>query len=318
MQRREFLATSAGLLAATSLTSCGEKKPTIGVSVMTLANPFFKVIGDNIQSAAEKHGYVAEVVDGAQDADKQMKQVEDFIVKEAKAIVLCPVDAQAIGEAIKKANEAGIPVFTTDTACLAEDAKVECHIATDNYGGGKLAGEAMVELLKPSGGEVLVLHYQQAQSCQDRVKGFKEIVDAYNETTENGKIKIIGERNGEGKNEVGRAKTQDALQTNPNIVGIFAINDPSALGAYGALDEAGITDKVKIISFDGQPDGKRAVRDGKFYAEPIQFPTVMAKKTVENIMAYLKGEKIEKEILIPAHLYKKEDADKDLNIDEWS
>lgn len=320
MQRRQFLATSAGLIA-TGLASCAqsEKKPTIGVSVMTLGNPFFKVIGDNITSAAKTHGYETQVVDGAQDADKQFKQVEDFIVQEVQAIVLCPVDARAVGTAIAKANAAGIPVFTTDTACLDTKVKVECNIATDNYGGGKLAGEAMIEALQPNGGEVLILHYPQAQSCQDRVKGFTEVIDAYNADRESGKISIVLTLDGNGAKKKGRDATLDTLNNSKlNIAGIFAINDPSALGAYGALESSNATDKIKIISFDGQPEGKLAIRDGKIYAEPIQFPTVMAKKTVEQIMAYLNGEKIERELLIPAKLYRKADADQDEHINQWS
>ena len=185
-----------------------------------------------------------------------------------------------------------------------------CQIATDNYGGGKEAGRAMVEVLGKNGGEVLLLHYFQAESCRLRVKGFREVVDAHNETAQN-KINVVAELEGGGKTEIGNKATEDALQSNANLAGIFAINDPSALGARKALENAGKQNQVTIIGFDGQPEGKLAIRDGKIYADPIQFPDVMGQEVVKQIVAFYKGEEIPKQKLIPTMLYKQADGLKD-------
>jgi len=120
-----------------------KSKGTIGLSVLTLNNPFFGVIGDHMKAEAAKHGYDVIVVSGNQDPNKQLEQVQDFISKECVAIVLVPCKSE-VPAAIQAANKAGIPVFTTDSASLAENVKVECHIGTDNFGGCILAGEAMI------------------------------------------------------------------------------------------------------------------------------------------------------------------------------
>ena len=70
----------------------------------------------------------------------------------------------------------------------------------------------------------------------------------------------------------GYKAAEDALQAHSDLAGIFAINDPSALGARAALEKAGKADQVKIIGFDGQPEGKQAIKEGKIYADPVQFP----------------------------------------------
>ena len=114
------------------------------MSVLTLNNPFFKTIGDTITEELKAAGYETVVVAGEEDVAIQQRQVNDFLVSKAAAIVLCPCDSKAIGPVIQKANEAGVPVFTADIACLAPEAKVVSHIATDNLGGGRLAGEAMI------------------------------------------------------------------------------------------------------------------------------------------------------------------------------
>src|SRR5438309_1072432 len=83
---------------------------------------------------------------------------------------------KTVGEAIRLANQEGVPVFTADIACLDDNAKVVTHVATDNYSGGKQAAEAIIEALGPSGGKVLILDYQSVESCILRVKGFKEVI----------------------------------------------------------------------------------------------------------------------------------------------
>ena len=125
----------------------GAKKGTVGVSVLTLQNPFFKVIADTVTEELGKHGYDVVAVSGDENVALQQNQVKDFLVRKVSAIVLCPADSVAIGPVIQEANKAGVPVFTADIGCLAPDAKVVTHVATDNYDGGKKAGEAMIEAL---------------------------------------------------------------------------------------------------------------------------------------------------------------------------
>jgi ribose transport system substrate-binding protein len=143
-----------------------------------------------------------------------------------------------------------------------------------------------------------------------------EVVNAHNEGRESGKIDIVSTLDGGGSLDVGRDATAAAIQTDSDLSAIFAINDPSALGAHRALEQAGKAGDVTIIAFDGQIDGKRAIRDGKIYADPIQFPDQMGQLTVQRIVAYLNGEDFEEITLIPTVLYRKADADKDPELRE--
>jgi ribose transport system substrate-binding protein len=99
----------------------------IGLSVLTLTNPFFKEIADTMTAEAARHGYRVLVVSGEFDVARQQNQVKDFIVQDVAAIVLCPCDSKAIGPAVRDANTAGIPVFTADIACQAPGARGNAH-----------------------------------------------------------------------------------------------------------------------------------------------------------------------------------------------
>ena len=284
--------------------------PKIGVSLLTLENPFFKVIGDNIVLEGKKHGYDVIVVSGDKDVSKQGNQIKDFIVQGVAAIVLSPCDSKSIVPIIQEANTAGIPVFTVDIPCNEPGVKIATQVATDNFGGGREAGEAMIEALGEAGGQVAVLHFKQAESCQLRVKGFKEVIDAHNASGK-AKIEIVTELESSGAKDQGYKATEDALQANPEIRGIFAINDPAALGAWAALSKAGKTAQVQIVGFDGQPEGKQAIKEGKIFADPIQFPDKMGHQIVDAIVRHSKGEELPPQMLIPTTLYRREDANKD-------
>jgi ribose transport system substrate-binding protein len=285
-------------------------KGTIGLSVLTTTNPFFNVIADNIRAEAAKEGYAVSVQSGEFDVARQQNQVKDFIVDGVAAIVLCPCDSKSIGPAISEANQAGIPVFTADIACLAPGPRVVSHIATDNYAGGRQAAEAMIEALGPEGGKVVILDFKQAESCIMRVNGFKDAIDSHNQSSD-AKVTIVAELPGEGQKDKGYKAAEDALQANPDLAGIFAINDPSALGARAALEKAGKADQIVLVGFDGQPEGRQAIKDGKIYADPIQFPDRIGRETVRAIVGYFQGQEIPPEILIPPELYRKVDAEGD-------
>jgi len=309
--RRRYLPLLALLLLL--LPACGQRaKPrgVIGVSVLTLTNPFFKVIADKFTEEAKKNGFEVIVVSGEFDVAKQQNQVKDFIVKGVDAIVLCPCDSQAIAPVIQEANHEGIPVFTADTACMDKRAKVVCHIATDNYGGGKQAAMAMIEALGPAGGKIAILDYAQAESCIFRVQGFEEVIAVHNKEGK-GRITIARKLPGDGQKDKGYKAAEDALQAVPDLVGIFAINDPSALGARAALEKAGRQDQVVIIGFDGQPDGKQAIKEGKIYADPIQFPDKIGVNTMRAILRYFDGEHLPPTDPIATDLYRRADALKD-------
>lgn len=283
---------------------------TIGVSLLTLDNPFFKVIGDHITAEGSKHGYQTIVVSGDKDVAKQGNQIKDFIVKKVSAIVLSPCDSKAIIPVIQEANAAGIPVFTVDIPCNEPGVKIVTQVATDNYGGGKEAAKAMIEALGETGGKIALLHLKQAESCILRVKGFREVIAEHNAGAK-GAVDIVAELESGGAKDGGYKAAEDVLQAHADLRGIFAINDPAALGARAAIEKAGKAQQIVIVGFDGQPEGKQAIKDGKIYADPIQFPDKLGDRIVDAIVRHSKGETLPPQMLIPTSLYRKADADQD-------
>jgi ribose transport system substrate-binding protein len=292
-----------------ALAADKKSKPVIGVSLLTMTNPFFRDLGEAMKVEAAKHGMEVILTSGEFDAAKQRNQVADFIVRRVDAIVLSPCDSKAVGTAIAEANKAGIPVFTADIACLAPGVKIVSHVATDNLGGGRLAAQALVEAVGGHG-KVAILDFPEAESVLMRTKGFNEEL-ARLRKDKGVTVELVATLPGGGAKDRSMKAMEDLTQAHPDLAGVFAINDPSALGAVAALEKAGRLGQIKIVGFDGMPEGKQAIRDGKIYADPIQFPDRIGRTAVQNIVKYLAGDDVKAEVLIPTALYRRADAQKE-------
>src|SRR5205814_2779094 len=104
MRRLLVVALLCGLAFLPAGCNQAPSKRKVGISVLTMTNPFFKEIADVFKEEMEKNGYEVIVVDPDEDVVKQKNQVEAFLAQKVSAIVLCPCKAKDIGAAIQLAN----------------------------------------------------------------------------------------------------------------------------------------------------------------------------------------------------------------------
>lgn len=290
------------LLSAALLLSCGQKQEskstkTIGVSLLTRAHVFYKDLEEGLKSEAAKNGYELIITAGEFDLGKQSSQIEDFITRKVDAIVLCPVDSRGVGPAVRKANDAKIPVFTADIA--AQEGDVVCHIASDNVAGGRLAGEYLAKILGGKG-SLAIIGQPTVTSVLDRVQGFKEAVAKFPD------LKIVADVNGEGVRDKAMQVASDVLQSHPDLQGIFGINDDSALGTLDAVQQFK-REGVSIIGYDAIPAARDAISKGTaLKADVIQYPTKIGETTIQKIKEYFSGAQLPKVVPVEVGIVDKE------------
>jgi ribose transport system substrate-binding protein len=296
---------AVAVLVLFGLAGCGKKPQeaefTIGVSLLTRTHPFYQDLEAGLQEGAAASGFKLLVTAGEFDVAKQKDQVQDFIVRKVSAIIVCPCDSKSIGTAVKAANDAGIPVFTADIACLAEGVKVVCHVASDNVAGGQLAAQAIAEALKGMG-KIAIIDHPEVESVIQRVSGFEQEIAKWPG------IKVVAKLSGQGRKDQAFRTAEDILQAHPDLDGIFGINDDSALGALAAVEKTGKTGRVTIVGFDAVPEARAAIKAGKIHADVIQQPRVIGQKTVEAIKTYASGGQVSPTVLIPCALFTQKDA----------
>ncbi len=284
------------------LASCGKKQEasstkTIGVSLLTRQHVFYKDLEEGLRTTAAKYGYQLVVTAGDFDLGKQSSQIEDFLTQKVDAIILCPVDSRGIGPAIKKANDAKIPVFTADIA--AKEGETVCHIASDNVAGGGLAGEYLAKILGGKG-KVAIIGQPTITSVLDRVQGFKDAIAKYPGIT------VVADVNGEGVRDKAMQAASDILQGHPDLNGIFGINDDSALGALDAVQQYNRAN-VNIIGYDATPPAADAITKGTaLKADVIQYPKKIGETTIEKIKEYFSGAQLPKVVPVEVGIVDKD------------
>ena len=281
---------------------------TIGVSLLTMTHPFFQNLAAGLEETAAQHNMTVTINSAEFDVARQRNQVADFIVQGVDAIIMSPADSKAIVTSIQEANEAGIPIFTADIAALADGVEIVTHVATDNYSGGRLAAEAVLEIAEEAA-QVAIIDHPEVESVILRTRGFREVIEAAN--GEGRSIEIVAQLPGGGIKDRAFRVAEDILQAHPDLDVIFAINDDTALGAVAAIEKAGKSGSVQVVGFDGTIEARRAIRDGKIYADVIQHPRQIGSMAVESVVSYMNGEDLPAEQLIPATLYRQADAQAD-------
>lgn len=270
----------------------GDEGPRLALSLSTLSNPFFVSLRDGAQQAADDAGATLQVSDAQNDASKQQNDLQNFVTQQFDAILVNPVDSEAVGPAIQAANQADIPVLALDRG--AEGGEIATLIASDNVQGGEMAGEKLIELVG-SGNVIQLEGIPGTSAARDRGKGFQQAIDAQSD------VELVASQPAGFDRNQGLNVSQNLLQANQNVKGIFAQNDEMALGAVQALgDKAG--SEINIVGFDAVDDALKAIQDGKMAATVAQQPEQIGQLGVENAVKVVDGESIEKEIPVEVKL----------------
>jgi ribose transport system substrate-binding protein len=289
---------AVAVLATLAFSACARRpattRPQVGVTLLTEAHVFYQDLKRGMQHAAESLGVDLHVVAGEWDLARQTSQVQNFITQRMDAIVIAPVDSRGIVSAVEEANRAGIPVFTADIA--AAGGEVVSHVASDNAQGGRLVGEYLARRLSGRG-KVAILDQPTVTSVIDRVRGFREAVAAHPG------IEIVAAPAVErGLREVAKQKTDNLLQSRPDLSAIFGSNDDCALGALASVRAAG-RGNMLIVGFDATPEAQASIREGAaLVADAIQYPEIIGRRTIEAVAARLRGEAVPRRIPIPVGL----------------
>ena len=266
---------------------------SVGLVLSTLNNPFFVALKDGAEARAAEMGYELVVLDSQNDPAREIANVEDLIVRKVDAILINPTDSDAVGNAIKKANRASIPVITLDRGANSGD--VVTHIASDNIAGGVMAGEYIVEMLGGSGNVVELEGIPGTSAARDRGQGFN---DALNGTS----LEVVARQTADFDRTKGLNVMENILQAQSSIDAVFAHNDEMALGALKAIEGSGRD--IMVVGFDATDDAVKAVKEGKMAATVAQQPSMIGSMGVDAVSKMMAGETLDAYIPVDLMLVK--------------
>lgn len=297
-----------GLAAlAVVLAGCGPKKAEAPADTASKPEGASDKVSVVIISPALTSVFHQELVKGAEEAAKQrgwdfshlepdketnsadqVAKVQDSIQRGVSAISICAVNDEALSQAVKKANDAGVPIFVHNSITPVPEGKVEAYIGYDQFEGGRKCGEKAIELLKAkyggvARGKVAILEGTAGIHTRERAGGFRKALEGTD-------VQIVASQSANWLRKEGADRTTEFLQKYPDLDLVFGCSDAMAQGAAQAAKQAGKT--VFTIGLDGNPDALADVKAGTLTATLVVFPREMGIRTIETIEKRLKGEAV--------------------------
>lgn len=274
------------------------KKIKVAMSFQELKNQYFVVMSEAFNEACASVGAELYTADAGHDVVKQISDVEDLLQKDIDILLLNPTDSAGIKNAVEQAKQKGVIVVAIDAQA---EGGTDSFVGSKNYDAGYLAGEHLAKALGGSG-EVAILDGIPVVPILERVRGFKDAVAKYPN------IKVVALQNGKQERDFALTVTENMIQANPNLKGIFSVNDEGSLGALRAIESSG--KDIKLVSVDGNPEAIDAIKNGNiFIATSAQFPRDQVRVGLGIALAKYWGANVPAEIPIDVKLITKENAE---------
>jgi len=296
-----LLVLLCAVILAVAPLAAQEDTIRIGALIKNDSNPYFLTMADGYRFAAERYG--VDIVIGStpteDSADEQLAILETWLNEGGfDALIVTPFRATSLNSALIRATEMGIPIINIDELIPAdaqEGIDLAAQIASNNVRGGSLAGAYALSILSP-GDEVAVIEGAPGTTSSiDRVNGFTQAALA-------GGLNVVASQTANWDRAEAYNVATNILQANPNVRFIFAANDGMGLGAVEAVEAAGLTGQVIVVSVDAIPEALEAVAAGRLAGTVAQYPDEMAYLAVEALIKVIEGRPIAPQIESPVRM----------------
>lgn len=278
LTRRALMGAAAAL---PMMAYAASAEGLISIIVTDPANPYWFTEGEVAKATAEELGYTANVSSHKGDTNTESTLIDTAITNKSVAIILDPANADGSIGAVKKAVDAGIPVFLVN-AEINQEGLAKAQLVSNNAQGAALGAQQWVEAIGDSGNFVELFGNPADNNAATRSNGYETVITQYPDLVKKGQEVANWDRT------QGYQKMQSLLQANPDIIGVISGNDEMALGAIAALKEAGKLDQVKVGGFDGSPDAVEAVKAGEMQYTVLQPVAVFSAEAVRQADNFIK------------------------------
>lgn len=293
----------------------GEKKGVYGsgkpiklaFSQVVMNHPVRINMVNTFKSNCAKYSNVTCIVtEGNGDSGVEIANIESLIQRKPDVMIVSSLSGTAVYPAYEEVDEAKIPLIINNSGIpddSATDIKYTSFISPDDWENGRLLGQYMADRLKGKGNIVVVEGVAESSNYEHRLGGFMEVIDKYPD------IHIVGKQSGAWIRMPAMKAAADLLQANPQIDGIYAMNDEMGMGVLQALKAAGRDKGVVMVSVDGQKDLVQEIAKGS-PAEATVFWESDMTRVVDAALAVADGAVIAPQVWYKEALITKDNAEK--------
>lgn len=266
-------------------------KITIGVIPQDPSVEFYTKMVEGYQDGGAEVGAEISVQYSKNDVSEETRLTEAYISQGASGVIINPIDSVAIAGPIQKALAQNVPIVLTD---VTPEEELDCAsiVTSDNYAGGKAAGEMMIDMIGQ--GKIVMTKFKYSSiAMDDRYQGFEDALEGSN-------LDIVDTVEVDGTREDTLTKITPMLTKYPDLAGIFCSQGDPAIGCLAAVEAAKMEESVTIISYDVESEVAEAIKEGSAIRGGVtQFPYVMGYEAVRQMAKAIAGEPCEELIELP-------------------
>jgi ribose transport system substrate-binding protein len=263
----------------------------IGISMKTLDAPYFAAQEVSAKKHAEELGCEVISVDGQNDLNKQVADVEDMVAQGIGALIINPRDSKGLVPAVNAATAAGVKVFVIDSTIDAQ-ANFVTLVQSSNSQNGLLVGQWLADATKGKELKIALISGDKGNEVgQERRLGvLAGLTEGQLRNEGRANFTVVGQGWGAWTNEGGLKAMEDLLTANPDVNVVLGENDSMVLGAQKALEQANKSgDVLFLAAADGQKEALQAIKDGKYGATGLNDPALVAATAVDLAKKALDG-----------------------------
>jgi ribose transport system substrate-binding protein len=220
--------------------------------------------------------------------------------------VVTPFRATSLNSVLTNVSRKNLPIVNIDElipedAAKADGITIVTRIASNNVEAGTLDAQLVLSAV-PKGSDLAIIEGDPGTtSSLERVTGFTNAAKA-------GGLNIVAHQPANWNRKKASELAAKMLEGDPNLKAIFVANDDMALGVVRAVQAAGATGKILVVSVDGTPDAIDALKQGLLAGTVAQYPDAMAYMAVETLVKKLNGETVPAKIYSPIKLITKDNV----------
>lgn len=309
MNRRKLLDVTLTLMLMVTMIGCakkeakeeGPRKLVIGVTLQNMSEEFMTMLRGAMERKLAEYPNVELIInDGEGKPDKQAAQLDSFIGQGVDAVIISPVDADALAPAVKAVADAGIPIITCSADVSGNQGQV--WVGSENENGGFIEAQYVAEKLGGKGNIAVLRGPLGAFAEQGRFRGYEQALAAYPD------IKIVFDQTGNWQREQAMSLLENWLSTGTKIDAVLCQNDGMALGALEAVKAAGKKGEIIIAGIDAIQDALDSIKAGELDATCFQDAIGQGMGALEMAVTAAQGGSISRNN-IPFELVTKENVD---------
>ncbi|MEQ8716811.1 MAG: sugar ABC transporter substrate-binding protein [Acidimicrobiales bacterium] len=237
---------------------------------------------DGTELLADELGVELIVLNSDLDAETEIANVEDALTQDIDGLVVFSVTRASEEATLNAANDAGVPtaVLYGYAPELEDQGVVFVQAGVEDV--GRIAGTWMADNIES--GEVAMIQGALGRGdVEGYTAGWQEGVAS------NSDLEIVAEISANWSRAEAVTVMEDIITANPDLVGVWVNNEDMAIGAIQAIEAAGLSDQITVVSMNGSPEGLAAVESGQIAATVGWSPAQEAQMALVRLVDYVRN-----------------------------